>query len=78
MPSSVSAKCRRVSCGEPDIVDFDRRDFSREEMEKAPPNCLCCGSKMSVVDPPTEGQNIGGEYRFVCPVCPKPADLADF
>ncbi|KKU93947.1 MAG: hypothetical protein UY26_C0003G0097 [Candidatus Jorgensenbacteria bacterium GW2011_GWA1_48_13] len=74
MPPFTLVDHSRELCGKPDIPE----ETPREVVERKPAHCLCCGSEMSLEDPPTEGQIIRGEYRFVCPVCPRPANLADF
>jgi hypothetical protein len=40
-----------------------------EEAEANPPNCLCCGSPMKVVDCDSSGMNELGMYWLICPLC---------
>ncbi len=56
----------RGLCGKPDIPN----NMPREEIEKNPAHCLCCGSEMAIKDCSSMGMQQLGMYILVCPTCP--------
>lgn len=60
----------RGLCGKPDIP----LDTRKEDVEKNPAHCLCCGSEMEIHDPVSVTMQQLGVYALVCPKCPKKAE----
>jgi transcription elongation factor Elf1 len=60
----------RGLCGKPDVPE----NTPKKDVEKNPAHCLCCGSKMNIVNPESISMQQLGVYALVCPTCPKKAE----
>jgi hypothetical protein len=58
----------RGLCGQPDVGDT----IAREEVEKNPAHCRCCGSEMQIKECGSSGMQQLGMFWLICPTCPPP------
>jgi hypothetical protein len=59
----------RGLCGKPDVPE----DLPRDELDRNPAYCLCCGSEMQIEETSSLGMQELGMYWLVCPICPPTA-----
>ena len=56
----------RGLCGKPNVPE----NTPREEVEKTPAHCRCCGTEMIIVEPHSIGMAQLGIYHLICLGCP--------